>query len=1380
MPSGLSESPGLVTGRGTVMKGILVMLVIGLATQLYASVSTTLLTDGQSTRRKSATRLWNILQSQGQSSQSHGPKEIPQTNSSNTEMAERPQEAGPVAGSELVGTKQPPGSVSGPTSEPADLDRNKEHLTEPRANAPGQPGRTRKTGTREFEKQLPPGAGEKQFPDANDSEKRLPDEPRHGRLPDHSSHPDELDGDRARGSEREDGKHKMAENGNGHGQDGVLNSDFRNTRAALIWEEERQYKYAESSVDLGLPLERAGLRLPSDCDGNTIGDDHTRCNSPHFECNGLSKFMRFVSENDVLITQAPERGDGIGSRMWARVQVMVLAQAMGMRYTHVPIRDTVPIFGPTEGGQRFIDWETFLNAGQDYSLAESHVSEGKRSGLTSGLSGDSRDEFESSQAEGNVVNDEDFRTVDIVQLLNGMLIGESVSKGASADRRRRLYSLEHGSVFSDDPCIWDHLGEAYRSVSMNLHRNYMLNPNNPLNHRADGGIGANDGRDGPPENPHKAEHDHEISRRHSCHYHDDSLDVALHIRRGDVLPGDPEKLMRCGKPLFTRAQRQANHELRNPFFHKNWVKRGNDFDYYKGIMLSILSTSKLLGLKVRFHIYSQTASSCEGSFIEDFPELEFQHPGKRNGSDDESVLETNYARRLELRAKVKGEPGELGEEWIRVVLNSDPRESFHCLVTADVLAVAKSTFSLVAGMMSAPDQIRLYPPVTEGWEHKGSPEWLQADARGSVDTGGLFQAMKILNVAENLGLAVNPEDISFSQTVVKDAVNHRTMGSLDVTFYRNFTKVNFWTTPDYDHNFAKCGSDYGAIKFLGVASTPESCLRKCVETQRCWSFTWFPREHMRFESAVDEGRMWYTRDRRCPNQCFGITEPGAGGIDHVVWAVSGDVHLPCLNDDDCSQNGKCNTTLTPSRCSCRKPWEGFRCEKLSLSPLQSKDLSGYRIKLEAVAHSPKNTNENGEFRYREPSEGREEEDGKDDDDDEENEAEVGEESKAESSSWGGTVVKGPDGMFHMWVSEMAGHCGIVSWGWNSRIVHATSEKAIGPYQRIGTVFGIFAHEPRVVPLPSPSTNATTLAMFFTGDIGRKNRKRRCYCCRIPGRCDGSTEQGDCPFKRVFAEGGAIDEVERNSATYVTEAANPEGPWSEPKIVAHGDANLSPIVFEDGSLLGLVRQWGVKASYGSHMKIVVAKDWRSSDSYVTLGGGAGKGPNGQKEELFPNIGSAGVEDPFVYRDSAGTLHAVFHHIWGAGSGNRWWSRTTSGHAFLKMPSDSQRMDKETEAEYHARVGEWIYTGVIMGNETAVTPDQRRFHIDYRDGTSEAFTRLERPNLIFGESTVHEGTPTHIVLAAQTGKGVGSTVESSQGASWFDDKSHTIVIPLSSAN
>ena len=68
-------------------------------------------------------------------------------------------------------------------------------------------------------------------------------------------------------------------------------------------------------------------------------------------------------------------------------------------------------------------------------------------------------------------------------------------------------------------------------------------------------------------------------------------------------------------------------------------------------------------------------------------------------------------------------------------------------------------------------------------------------------------------------------------------------------------------------------------------------------------------------------------------------------------------------------------------------------------------------------------------------------------------------SHKDSSSWGGSIVRGGDGFFHMYVSRITSKCGIRSWYPNSEIVHATSATAVGPYRYADTVVRRFAHNP---------------------------------------------------------------------------------------------------------------------------------------------------------------------------------------------------------------------------------------------------------------------------------------------------------------------------------
>ena len=41
------------------------------------------------------------------------------------------------------------------------------------------------------------------------------------------------------------------------------------------------------------------------------------------------------------------------------------------------------------------------------------------------------------------------------------------------------------------------------------------------------------------------------------------------------------------------------------------------------------------------------------------------------------------------------------------------------------------------------------------------------------------------------------------------------------------------------------------------------------------------------------------------------------------------------------------------------------------------------------------------------------------------------------SSWGGHVLRGDDGVYHLWVSEFVNGCGLSAWLSNSHVVHAT-------------------------------------------------------------------------------------------------------------------------------------------------------------------------------------------------------------------------------------------------------------------------------------------------------------------------------------------------------
>ena len=93
----------------------------------------------------------------------------------------------------------------------------------------------------------------------------------------------------------------------------------------------------------------------------------------------------------------------------------------------------------------------------------------------------------------------------------------------------------------------------------------------------------------------------------------------------------------------------------------------------------------------------------------------------------------------------------------------------------------------------------------------------------------------------------------------------------------------------------------------------------------------------------------------------------------------------CSSIDDCSANGECVAGV----CICDAAFTGASCAVFNLLPLRPSNGEGYR-------------------RY-----------------------ELG---GSRVSSWCGAVLRGDDGKYHMWSSEMSNGAGIKAWNTNSQIV----------------------------------------------------------------------------------------------------------------------------------------------------------------------------------------------------------------------------------------------------------------------------------------------------------------------------------------------------------
>ena len=105
---------------------------------------------------------------------------------------------------------------------------------------------------------------------------------------------------------------------------------------------------------------------------------------------------------------------------------------------------------------------------------------------------------------------------------------------------------------------------------------------------------------------------------------------------------------------------------------------------------------------------------------------------------------------------------------------------------------------------------------------------------------------------------------------------------------------------------------------------------------------------------------------------------------------------------DCNYNGACDGGV----CRCSQGWDGDHCDMLRLLPTRPE--LGYQPVQNGMT----------------------------------------------ASSWGGSVVQGPDGLFHMFAAEFVNNCGLNTWLSNSVVVHATSPDPLTvPFERRSVVRG---------------------------------------------------------------------------------------------------------------------------------------------------------------------------------------------------------------------------------------------------------------------------------------------------------------------------------------
>eukprot|EP01065_Artemidia_motanka_P027846 TRINITY_DN33041_c0_g1_i1.p1 TRINITY_DN33041_c0_g1~~TRINITY_DN33041_c0_g1_i1.p1 ORF type:complete len:358 (+),score=102.20 TRINITY_DN33041_c0_g1_i1:54-1127(+) len=145
----------------------------------------------------------------------------------------------------------------------------------------------------------------------------------------------------------------------------------------------------------------------------------------------------------------------------------------------------------------------------------------------------------------------------------------------------------------------------------------------------------------------------------------------------------------------------------------------------------------------------------------------------------------------------------------------------------------------------------------------------------------------------------------------------------------------------------------------------------------------------------------------------------------------------CSTDHDCSLNGVCSS----GSCKCDEPWHGIDCGMLETRPAAPGGMYGYSPNV---------------------------------------------------SSWGGNVVRGDDGMHHLYVAEMK-YGGLKGWAHSSECVHATSANVSGPYVKQDVAVGPWCHNPMAIRDPSGE-----YVMFHIGEGSGVPRSAFLHHAKGPG------------------------------------------------------------------------------------------------------------------------------------------------------------------------------------------------------------------------------------------------------------------------------------------
>ena len=259
----------------------------------------------------------------------------------------------------------------------------------------------------------------------------------------------------------------------------------------------------------------------------------------------------------------------------------------------------------------------------------------------------------------------------------------------------------------------------------------------------------------------------------------------------------------------------------------------------------------------------------------------------------------------------------------------------------------------------------------------------------------------------------------------------------------------------------------------------------------------------------------------------------------------------------------------------------------------------------------------------------------------------------------------------MYAAEMGYWCGINAWRPNSLLIHAISDTYNGKYVKTDEVAQVWTHEPTACRAPTGEYVVYAVHMPYPdGGPGSP-----CQGC-----ANGATL--DCDYE--------LTEGPPNPKTYtqmiytnVSDGASGYSDWTIiPTQNENGmDSCLACYIYPNGSLVALFEG---DFDDGEDIWVEYADNWRDNETYKFY---HAKIPSG----LI-------VEDPYVWQDKNGILHAIFHQDG--------WDTPFGFHSYSV---DNGRNWKGFDADIHA------YDDLTY----------------YTDGSYAEFTRCERPHIIMDD-------------------------------------------------